>query len=264
MAEIASAKLSIDPALLPGGRARVVDVGCGDGRHVAEAARRGERAVGVDYDAAELARARDRAGGLRVDFVVGDAARLPFRDAAFDAAICTETLEHLPDDRAAIGELARVLREGAPLLGAVPSHFTERVYWRLSRGYRDAPGGHVRIYAPRVLFGRLAAAGLRLESMRYLHFVDSLFWLRYCVTDAVRGRRARSPFEQAVTIAVAREQAVPSWRQRVRAAFPRSRFIAAVDAAGAFVWPKSIAFVATKMPTSAASDDRRRGPGAGA
>jgi len=246
MAEIAGAKLSIDPALLPGDGARVVDVGCGDGRHVAEAARRGARAVGVDYDADELARARARGQGLRIDFVVADAARLPFRDAAFDAAICTETLEHLPDDRAAMRELARVLRDDAPLLGAVPSHFTELVYWRLSRGYRDAPGGHVRIYAPRVLFGRLAATGLRVESMRYLHFVDSLFWLRYCLADALRAPRARSPFEQAVAIAVARERAVPSWRQRVRAAFPRSRFIAALDAAGAFVWPKSIAFVARR------------------
>ena len=251
MAEIGGAKLSIDPALLPSAPgARVVDVGCGDGRHIIAAARRGARAVGVDYDAGELRRARAAVRGARIDFIAADAARLPFRDAAFDAVICTETLEHLPDDRGAIRELARVLRDGAPLLGAVPSHFTELVYWRLSRGYRDAPGGHVRIYAPRLLFRRLAGAGFAVESMRYLHFVDSLFWLRYCVTDAFFRRRVRSPFEQAVALAVAQDRPLPGWRQRVRAAFPRSRFVAAIDAAGALVWPKSLAFVARRSRRS--------------
>lgn len=259
MPEIAGAKLSIDPRLLPRTPgARVIDVGCGDGRHVAAAARTGARAVGVDYDIREVRRARASCNGLRIDFVAADATRLPFRDAAFNAAICTETLEHVPADRSAIAELARVLRDGAPLLGAVPSHFTELVYWRLSRGYRDAPGGHVRIYAPPVLARRVAEAGFALESIRFLHFVDSLFWLRYCLADAFFRKRARSPFEQAVALAVAEQAAVPSWRRRVRAAFPRSRFIAAIDAAGAFVWPKSFAFVARRTARAPESSSDRR------
>ena len=248
MAEIASSKLSIDPALLPAG-GRVLDVGCGDGRHLRATAARGCSAIGVDYDAAVLRDARSR-GGVRLEYLAADASRLPCRAAAFDAVICTETLEHLPDDSGAMREIARVLRPGGRMLGAVPSHFTELVFWRLSRGYWDTPGGHVRIYAPRRLFAHLAAAGLRVESMRYLHFVDSLFWLRFCGVDFVRGRRLRPPseFEQAVAIALAQERAAstPSWRRRLRAAFGRSRFIAAVDTLGAYVWPKSLAFVARR------------------
>ncbi len=249
MPEIASAKLSIRPALLPSGAAaRVLDVGCGDGRHILEAARRGCFAVGLDYDAAELRKARSRAGQFRVDFVVGDAARLPFRSGAFDAGICTETLEHLPDDGAAIGEIARALAAGGTLLGAVPSHFTEMLFWRLSYGYWHTPGGHVRIYRPRALSARLQAAGLRLDGLRYVHFIDSLVWLRFCLTDFLRSSKSQpsSAYEAAIMLAVASERPVAGWRTTLRAGISRSRFIAAIDAAGALVWPKSLTFVARK------------------
>ena len=247
MPEIASAKLSIRPELLPSGAAaRVLDVGSGDGRHIAEAARRGCFAVGVDYDAGELQKARTRFGACAVDLIAADASRLPFRDGAFDAVICTETLEHLPDDASAIGEIARVLHDSGALHGAVPSHFTEIPFWTLSRGYHETPGGHVRIYAPGALFRRLRDAGMGIESYRYVHFIDARVWLRFCVTDFRRPSRPRTEFEAAILIAVAAERGVPSWRRRLREAIGTSRFIAAIDTAGALIWPKSLTFVARK------------------
>lgn len=252
--EIASAKLSIQPSLLPtGASSRVIDVGCGDGRHLLEAVKRGCLAVGVDYERGALLQARARLAGYRCDLLLADAAGLPFRAEAFDAVICTETLEHLPDDRGAISEISRLLRPGGTLLGAVPSHFTELMYWRLSAGYRNAPGGHVRIYRPRELFARLQRAGLAPADMRYVHFVDSVVWLRYCLTDFLRPRRPASDFEAAVLLAVAAERQAPSWRRRLRDALGRSRFIALLDGAGAFIWPKSLTFVARKP----APPDRR-------
>lgn len=250
MAEIASAKLSIRPELLPTGAAsRVLDVGCGDGRHIAEAAQRGCYAVAVDYDADELRKARLRTSALRVDLIAADAARLPFRSDAFDAVICTETLEHLPDDRGAVREIARVLRPGGLLHAAVPSHFTELLYWRLSRGYREAPGGHVRIYRPKAMVSMLRDAGLVTSGMRYLHFIDSIVWLRFCLTDFLRPTaKPVSDYEAAIMIAVALERPTATWRTRLRAAMPRSGLIGMIDAAGAFVWPKSFAFVARKRP----------------
>jgi len=248
MAEIASAKLSIRPELLPSGAStRVIDMGCGDGRHIVESARRGCFAVGLDYDADELRRARARIGSQRVDLVVGDASRLPFRDGAFDAVICTETLEHLPDDAGAMREIARLLRPGGTLLGAVPSHFTELLFWRLSYGYWHTPGGHVRIYRPRSLIGQLARADLHVTDVRYVHFVDSLVWLRFCLTDYLRATpKPATGFEAAVMLAVAAERPIAAWRRRLRSALARSRFIAALDTAGALVWPKSFTFVAIK------------------
>jgi len=241
--EIASDRLSIDPSRLPPG-GRVADIGAGDGRHTEAAARRGCCVVAVDYDLEALRGARAR--GVAAAFVAADAARLPFRNGVFDAVICTETLEHLPDDVAAIAEIARTLRDGGTLLGAVPSHFTDRAYFALSPGYRTAPGGHVRIYAPRDLLSKLRRAGLGISSYGYVHFIDSIVWLRFCLTDFLRPRRRRTPFEQAVMLAVAAERPVPSWRRRLRAAMARSRVIAALDTAGAFVWPKSFTFVARK------------------
>jgi SAM-dependent methyltransferase len=258
MPEIATAKLSIEPALLPAGPdARVLDVGCGDGRHIVEAARRGTMAIGVDYDLAELRRARERLGKHRVDLIAADASHLPFRTGTFDAVVCTETLEHLPGDVGAIAEIARSLRNGGVLHGAVPSHFTEIPFWMLSRGYHETPGGHVRVYAPLVLFGRLRAAGLAVTGYRYLHFIDSLAWLRFCVRDVAQSRRARSNYEAAILIAVAKQRRVPAWRRRLRAAMATSRFIAAIDAAGALIWPKSLAFTARKPRVLSASDPDR-------
>ncbi|MEX2247396.1 MAG: class I SAM-dependent methyltransferase [Dehalococcoidia bacterium] len=251
MQETSAAKLSIRQQQLPEHpNARVLDVGCGDGRHAAASARRGNHTVAVDYDGATVLGARARLAHSGIDFLVADAARLPFRDAAFDAVICTETLEHLPDDAAAIAEIARVLAPEGALHGAVPTHFTERLYWLLSPGYRTAPGGHVRIYTPRALLAQLRRNGLRVSGARFAHSIDSLIWLRFCLEDRLRGRRPRTAFEQAVALAVAAERRTPAWRHRLRSAVARSRFLAAFDAAGALIWPKSFVFVATKPPAS--------------
>lgn len=249
MAEISSAKLSIRKELLPFGRsARVLDVGCGDGRHILAAARRACFAVGVDYDHAELLKARARLRGARIDLIAADACHLPFRSETFDAVICTETLEHLPDDRGAMHEIARSMKQGALLHGAVPSHFTEVPFFTLSPGYRNAPGGHVRIFSPASLFRKLASEGIAVQNFRYIHFVDSLVWLRFCLTDFLRQRPApRTDFEAAVLLAVAAERTVPTWRTRLRRAISTSRVIQAIDTAGAFIWPKSLTFVARKV-----------------
>ncbi len=248
VAEISSAKLSIRAELLPSGPStHVLDVGCGDGRHILAAAARGCVAVGVDYDPAELLKARARLGGMPIDLIAADASHLPFADRAFGAVICTETLEHLPDDQGAMREIARVLADGALLHGAVPSHFTERLYFALSAGYRNAPGGHVRIFSPASLASKLARARLRVDDVRYIHFVDSLVWLRFCLTDYLRPQHhPRTDFEAAVLVAMAVERPVATWRTRLRSAIGSSRFIAALDWLGALIWPKSLMFVATK------------------
>jgi SAM-dependent methyltransferase len=67
---------------------RILDIGCGTGRHAIELARRGYDVTGIDLSATQLARAREKAGeaGVKVAFHQADARRLAFRDE-FDLAI---------------------------------------------------------------------------------------------------------------------------------------------------------------------------------
>lgn len=53
-----------------------------------------------------------------------DATKMPFRTGGFDLVICCDTLEHIPDDRAAIAEIHRVLRPGGVAILTVPQNDT--------------------------------------------------------------------------------------------------------------------------------------------
>jgi ubiquinone/menaquinone biosynthesis C-methylase UbiE len=92
---------------------RLLDVGCGSGAAVRQAAGAVERAVGVDLSPGMIARARELAAGVaNVDFREGDSEQLPFGDGEFSAVVCTTSLHHYPDLGRAVTEMARVLAPG--------------------------------------------------------------------------------------------------------------------------------------------------------
>jgi 2-polyprenyl-6-hydroxyphenyl methylase/3-demethylubiquinone-9 3-methyltransferase len=97
-----------------GGR-RILDAGCGGGLVARELAAAGAEVVGVDRSLGSLGVAR-RAAPSRFRPAQGRLERLPFPDAAFDAVVAADVLEHLPDLPAAVAELARVLRPGGSFL----------------------------------------------------------------------------------------------------------------------------------------------------
>src|SRR5262245_19111894 len=131
--------------------ARVLDMGCGGGRHAFEAWRRGATVVALDYSEAELKEVRAVLGAMldarevpgaeqRAGIggaVNGDALRLPLPDATFDVVIASEVLEHLWDDERAISELVRVLKPGGRMAVTVPTRWPERVCWALDHRYHD-------------------------------------------------------------------------------------------------------------------------------
>lgn len=104
------------------GTGLALDVGIGTG-YVTRSVLGGQRTVCVDLQLANLAHYRSRTavpGGPTSFFVVADATRLPFRSGVFERALLGEVLEHLEDDAAAVGELARVLAPGGHLVITVP------------------------------------------------------------------------------------------------------------------------------------------------
>lgn len=180
----------------PATGARVLDVGCGWGRHLPGLAKRGLRPVGIERSAAYAGRARRETGQ---PVVCADVRAMPFRTGSFAAAACFYSSLFFfdePDNRAALAEVARVLEpQGAFVLQtANPMHLrrlgSETRAWTLEDGTQveeqsrfDRESGRenlwrvlrlpdgrvvegtlsVRHYAPGELEAMGLQAGLRLE-----------------------------------------------------------------------------------------------------
>ncbi|NNN22595.1 MAG: class I SAM-dependent methyltransferase [Acidimicrobiales bacterium] len=174
--------------LVPG--ERILDMGCGAGRHAFESFRRGGHVVALDQDDVELKNvaglfvAMDQCGeapvGARAVALRGDALNLPFSDGAFDRIIASEVLEHIPDDRRAMSELSRVLAPGGTIAVTVPRFYPELVNWAFSTEYHDVPGGHVRIYRRQEVYERLSQVGLKVTHHHYAHGLHSPYWWLKC------------------------------------------------------------------------------------
>ena len=107
------------------GLRRVLDVGCGANLdYDLVLADRGIDVVGIDFAESFLALAPRHE---HITLLQGDATNLPFSGEQFDAVICSETVEHVPDDAAVLREIARVLVPGGLLVFTVP------LLWNLAR-----------------------------------------------------------------------------------------------------------------------------------
>jgi SAM-dependent methyltransferase len=127
------------------GATAVLDVGTGEGqvaRLAASTTVAAPRVVGVDPSSAQLAVARQRAGGP--SYARAAAGALPFRAGAFDAVVACLVFEHIDDADGALAEVGRVLRPGgrflfflnhpllqAPGSGWIDDHVLDEQYWRI-------------------------------------------------------------------------------------------------------------------------------------
>ncbi|WP_336051384.1 class I SAM-dependent methyltransferase [Streptomyces sp. CA2R101] len=174
--------------LAPGDR--VLDLGCGAGRHAFECYRRGAQVVALDQNGEEIREvakwfaAMEEAGeapaGASATAMEGDALNLPFPDDSFDVVIISEVMEHIPDDKGVLAEMVRVLRPGGRIAVTVPRYGPEKVCWALSDAYHEVEGGHIRIYRGDELLGKMREAGLEPYGTHHAHGLHSPYWWLKC------------------------------------------------------------------------------------
>ena len=134
--------------VVPLARGQVLEIGIGTGlnlEHYDKA--RVERIVGLDpgLQMHRLARKRVARSGLAVELAGLSAERIPYPDGSFDTVVVTYALCTIPDPRAALGEMRRVLKPGAKLLfcehGLAPDASVRRWQDRLTPLWSKLSGG---------------------------------------------------------------------------------------------------------------------------
>jgi SAM-dependent methyltransferase len=177
-------------------RMRILDIGCGTGRHTAAAYDLNKGTViGADPNFDDLLAARERLGlhagwNLRKNgtwsLAAADMTRLPFMDGRFDIVISSEVLEHIGAWRQAIKESIRVLKPDGHLVISVPRRWPEAICWVLSPGYRNTPGGHIRIFNAADLVRWIRSQGLTLWRTHYAHGLHTPYWWLKCLLGIER------------------------------------------------------------------------------
>jgi len=172
---------------------RILDIGCGSGRHTCAALRFSQvTAIGIDISPDDLAEAQSRLkyhqklgeyGGGNWGVAAADILDLPFKDNFFDLVICSEVLEHIQDHQTAIAEITRVLKPGRNTVVSVPRFLPERICWALSESYHSAANGHTRIYKAKELTELLESAGTSLWGLHYAHSLHTPYWWLKCLLE---------------------------------------------------------------------------------
>jgi len=187
------------------GAARVLDVGSGTGslaRAIVGSSPLVE-VVGIDPSPAFVDYARARIS-QRAHFEVGDAQQLPFDDSSFDACYALLVLNFIPDQRAALAEMCRVVRPGGTIAAAVWDHAQGmnmlRIFWEVAdavdkdKHLIEEPhplldrDGLSALWEEAAL-GEIVSAPLDFD-MRFLSFAD--YWEPFGFTQGPAGAYLRS------------------------------------------------------------------------
>jgi len=168
----------------------LLDAGCGNGRHSWIASKRNHSTIiafDTDWESLEknkytLALLRQKGEvNSNSHLLQADITSLPFKDGAFNRIICSEVLEHIPQDRQAVRELIRVLDSDGAMGVSVPHYLAESICWMLSKDYYGFSGGHIRKYKSRQIAALLRSSGLNIYAIRRNHALHSFYWILRCL-----------------------------------------------------------------------------------
>ena len=169
---------------------RILDLGCGEGRHAISAYMVNDvESVGIDLSLGDLETTRERFQEFvepentnrSLVISVASAESLPFADEAFDKIICSEVLEHIHSYQQVIVEINRVLKTGGIAAISVPRFVPEWICWQLSDGYHGVEGGHVRIFRANELRNDMESTGFICFGKHHAHSLHVPYWWLKCL-----------------------------------------------------------------------------------
>ena len=169
---------------------KVLDLGCGEGRHsISIWMQTQAQVVGMDLSRDDMLTAKKRKADFEVsesgqhslNFVEASGLNLPFADETFDVVICSEVLEHIPDYEVMLQEIDRVLIRGGVFAMSVPRYGPEWLCWKLSTAYHEVPGGHVRIFDAALLNRKIETLGFFRYAKHFAHGLHSPYWWLKCL-----------------------------------------------------------------------------------
>ncbi len=170
--------LAVDPKKTD----KVLDAGCGDGFYLHLLANLTQaQLVGLDDNPKALDLARKYVSSKKLKLVEGDVLKMPFKNNSFDKIICSEVLEHIPDDVKGLKEFTRVLKPEGIVAITVPSHnypfLWDPVNWVLEKLFHThfqdgfwagVWNQHRRLYTPKLLKEIVNKSGLKVVNIKCL------------------------------------------------------------------------------------------------
>jgi len=168
--DVVSQRLETIRQLDLSGGERVLDIGCGPGflcESMGEIVGRRGAVVGIDVSTDLIAQCNQRKTSAWLSYAIGDAAKLDQADASFDAVVCTQVAEYVPDVDRILAEAFRVLKPGGRTIFLATDWDT--VVWhsenpeRMASVMKSWQAHCAHLHLPRSLAYRLVKAGFRFD-----------------------------------------------------------------------------------------------------
>ena len=164
---------------------RVLDLGCGSGgitRKMKEL-NPSAKIFGVDFNPDAISYAKNTDSGTKgLNYKVGDAERIQFRNNFFDIVIGLDVLDHVPDYKKCLNEIYRVLNKEGELILTVENNYSlwplvEMLWDKIGGGGRDLMHVHVVRFNPKSFRQIMLKKGFEIREYYTIHNLNTFFYL---------------------------------------------------------------------------------------
>ncbi|OGD86518.1 hypothetical protein A2164_03335, partial [Candidatus Curtissbacteria bacterium RBG_13_35_7] len=156
----------------------LLDIGCADGTTTSQIQKfyPSLKITAIDYYQKTIKYAK--ATNPKINFLVADAHKLPFKNKSFDTVTTIEVLEHLDNPKRSLLEIHRVLKNKGQLIVAQDSDslLFRSIWWFWTKWKGSVwNGSHINCYNPKKLIGLIKRTGFKVKESRYTNFKMEIF-----------------------------------------------------------------------------------------